>query len=569
MRRAALGTVFANPGTISFRGSLVETTRPSLVPARRPDGSNHSREERKAPSQAISQSARLQLLLDIHGILVSALDMRKLLSATSDLLRPITRHCYSRLLLYDPLTTQLKTRALDFPHGKGLIHEGLLVPLLNCAEGYVYTKRKPLIVHRLETTSFPSEVTRRLLDEGVLSLCMSPLMCRDRILGLISLESETAGAFTESTLSLLTEISKPLSLAIENELNFERISALDERLTKEKLYLKEQIAQTQNGGGVVGSSPAILRVLEKVKSVAPFDSNVLITGETGTGKELVAKAIHKFSPRRDRPFVKVDCASIPAGLMESELFGHQKGAYTNAYTDRIGRLELAHQGTIFLDEIGDLPLELQPKLLRALQDHEFDRLGGNKSVEVDVRLIAATNRNLARMVEEGNFRGDLYFRLNVFPIVIPPLRERRRDIPLLARYFMHKFARKMSKRLDTISPHAMHALLNWTWPGNVRELENVVERAVILSQDSTLELPALELGVQPHRDPGLCLFDDALIPRSPGAEREIILRVLEDTNWVVGTPSGAAARLGLKRTTLHARMKRLGITRCCHGDDAA
>jgi formate hydrogenlyase transcriptional activator len=547
----------------------LETTRPSLLPTVTGEESEYPLAVGKEATQIASDGTRLKLLLDIHNVLVSTPDMRKLLSAVSGRLRSSTRHRSSRLLLYDPFTMQLKIRALDFPGGDGLIHEGLLVPLLNSAEGHVYTKRKPLIVHRLETTSFPAEITGRLLADGVHTMCMSPLICRDRILGLISLESELEGTFTESTLILLGEIAKPLSLAIENGLNCERISTLDERLTKEKLYLKEQIAQTQNGGGILGSSPAIRRVFEKVCSVAQFDSSVLITGETGTGKGLVAKAIHKLSQRREHPFIKVDCGSIPSGLMESELFGNQKGAYTNAYTDRIGRLELAHRGTIFLDEIGDLPLELQPKLLRALQDREFDRLGGNKSVQVNVRLIAATNRNLALMVEEGSFRQDLYYRLNVFPIVLPPLRERPQDIPLLARHFMQKFARKMNKQLDDISSRAMQALLGWNWPGNVRELENVVERAVILSQDFVLELPTLELGGGSTGHPDTRHFGNALIPHARASEREVILRVLEETNWVVGTPSGAAARLGLKRTTLHARMKRLGITRRCHSDNAA
>ena len=529
---------------------------------------NAGRLDEKNISQSAAEAAQLRLFLEIHRTVVSTLEIRDLLPAISKQLRHITRHRASRILLYDPLSGQLQVRALDVPNGNGVIHEGLLVPLQSTAEGWVYTKRKPLIVDRLDATRFPSDMTRRLLDEGVRSMCVTPLTCRDRILGVLSIGSPLEAAFKEEHMSLLGEVAKPVSIAIENSLNFERISELNMRLTKEKLYLEEHISRTVPGE-IIGSSSAILHVLEQVNSVAPFDSSVLITGDTGSGKELVARAIHKVSKRRDHPFIKVDCASIPAGLLESELFGHQKGAYTSAYTDHIGRLELADQGSIFLDEIGELPLELQPKLLRAIQDREFDRLGGNKTVQVNVRLIAATNRDLLQMVEEGSFRRDLYYRLNVFPILVPPLRERRGDIAMLARHFMQKFARKMNKRLDSVSPQAMQSLLNWNWPGNVRELENVIERAVILSRGSILELPALELRNEPHRDQDLYLVDNSPVPNHLATERDMILAALEGSNWVIGTPSGAAAKLGIKRTTLHAKMKKLGIHRYSHGDSVA
>lgn len=528
---------------------------------------SNSRCEEKRSSDKVSESAHLQLLLEINNILASTLETHEVLAAISHQLRRLMRHRYSRVLLYDACSGGLNIHMLDFPKGKGVVREGLLIPLQNTAEGWVYTRRKPLIVDFLTTSQYPAEITERLLREGVRSMCLTPLICHDRILGVLSIGSEHERAFNEDDLCLLNEVAKPVSIHIENSLNFENISDLKERLTKERLYLQKHTSESGVGENMVGSSPALLHVLERVNTVARFDSSVLITGETGTGKELVARAIHKLSLRRDHPFIKVDCASIPVGLLESELFGHEKGSYTNAYTDRVGRLEMADQGTIFLDEIGDLPLELQPKLLRALQDHEFDRLGASKSVRVNVRLVAATNLDLPRLVDQGRFRQDLYYRLNVFPIVVPPLHERRKDIPLLARHFVQKFGRKMNKQIESVSAGAMDYLLNSAWPGNVRELENAIERAVIVSQGPILELAALDSKDGVPGNGHLRPRGNARGGNDPLTERETILRALEESNWVVGTSSGAAAKLGIKRTTLHARMKKLGI--CRHGDKIA
>ena len=326
------------------------------------------------------------------------------------------------------------------------------------------------------------------------------------------------------------------------------------RSEDEKRYLEEELITSHQFEEIIGNASGLKRVLKHVETVAPMDATVLILGETGTGKELIARAIHNLSPRQNRPFVKLNCSAIPAGLLESELFGHEKGAFTGAIAQKIGRLELAHQGTLFLDEIGDLPLELQPKILRALQEKEFERLGSTRTIPVNVRLVAATNRNLAKMVEAREFRSDLYYRLKVFPVEIPPLRERIEDIPLLVKYFVNQHARRMNRHIETIPPEVMRALTRWRWPGNVRELENFIERAVILSPGSVLRAPLaeLEFAVEPERESTTNLHD---------AEREHILRVLRETKGMIGGPGGAAKRLGLKRTTLNSKIKKLGIKR--------
>ena len=347
---------------------------------------------------------------------------------------------------------------------------------------------------------------------------------------------------------------------IEQAINRDRqIAQIQNSTTEDKLHLGNEIRSEINFAEIVGQSAALRRVLKEVETVAPTSSTVLIYGETGTGKELIARAIHNLSPRRSKPFVKLNCAAIPTGLLESELFGHEKGAFTGAIIQRIGRFELANHGTIFLDEIGDIPLELQPKLLRVLQEREFERLGSTRTLHTDARLIAATNSDLAEKVNEKRFRSDLYYRLNVFPIVVPPLRERREDIPLLVRYFVQKYAPRIKKRIDTIAHDVITALSEYHWPGNVRELENFIERAVILSPGSELQPPLSEL---PYQNPSSAIAaSESNSTTLKEAEREHILRTLKDTNWTIGGPKGAAARLGMKRTTLNSLVKRLGIDR--------
>src|SRR5262249_2345969 len=380
---------------------------------------------------------------------------------------------------------------------------------------------------------------------------------RDRALGALNVGRRREDPFSPEEVELLGEVAKQIAIAVENAQAYREITELKDRLAKENLYLEEEVRTDHNFGESVGGSAALRRVLKEVETVAPTGSTVLIRGETGTGKELIARALHDLSPRRDRTFVKLNCAAIPTGLLESELFGHEKGAFTGAIMQKVGRFELAHQGTLFLDEVGDIPPELQPKLLRALQEQEFERLGSTHTIRVDVRLVAATNRDLARMVTDGQFRSDLYYRLNVFPVVLPALRERRDDIPMLARHFTQRFARRMGRQIEAIPAAVLDALVRYPWPGNIREMQTVIERAVILSPGPALQIPLGDLtpAAAPANgpaEPPLTLAD---------AEREHILGVLRESGWVLGGPNGAAARLAMKRTTLQSKMKKLGISR--------
>ena len=389
---------------------------------------------------------------------------------------------------------------------------------------------------------------------GVNSLCYLPLTTARRRLGVLVFACKQAGAYDTADVDFLQQVANQVAGAVENALAFAEIEALKDKLHQEKVYLEEEVRTEQHFGDIVGESAALRRVLKEVETVAATDATVLIRGETGTGKDLVARALHDLSPRRARTLVKLNCAAIPTGLLESELFGHERGAFTGAIAQRIGRFELADGGTLFLDEVGDIPLELQAKLLRVLQEKEFERLGATRTKRVDVRLVAATHRSLEDMVGAGTFRQDLYYRLNVFPIMLPPLRERSEDIPRLVRHFVHKFARQMSKTIETIPADAMTALAAYDWPGNVRELENAIERAVILTNGAVLQVPILE-------------FRRRTTPLPPTAgtleatEREAILAALREANWVVGGMRGAARRLGLKRSTLYSRMQKLGILR--------
>jgi formate hydrogenlyase transcriptional activator len=369
-------------------------------------------------------------------------------------------------------------------------------------------------------------------------------------MGFLSLQRE---AYSETDLEFLQQVAKQVAVAVENALAYEEITRLKNKLAEEKLYLEEEIRSEHGFEDIIGDSKALKRVLDQVQVVAPTDSTVLIQGETGTGKELIARAIHRLSGRRERTFVKLNCAAIPTGLLESELFGHERGAFTGAISRKAGRFELADQGTIFLDEVGEIPLELQSKLLRVLQEQEFERLGSTKTIRVNVRLIAATNRDLKSLVEAKQFRGDLYYRLNVFPLTMPPLRDRREDIPTLVRYFTQHYAVRMNKPIHTIPAATLDTLSRYAWPGNIRELENLVERSVILTQGTDLQMPLSELKVEGSPTPAPTTLQDT--------EREHILRTLQETRWVIGGPGGAAVRLGLKRTTLTSKMKKLGIIR--------
>jgi formate hydrogenlyase transcriptional activator len=480
-------------------------------------------------------------------------------NAVSASLRRLVPHEYASLSLYDAETQRLQIHALDFPVSKGLLQEGLSIPIEGSPTGRALITRQPVFITRSEIEQFGSDIARRILAEGLKSALCLPLISHGRPLGTLVVASQREENFPERDAELLKNVANQIAIAVENSLAFRQVVERANKLTEEKLYLQDEIRTEFNFEEIVGESPVLKKILQQlVETVAPTDSTILILGETGTGKELIARAIHNLSARRERTLVKVNCAAIPMGLLESELFGHERGAFTGAIAQRVGRFELAHRGTLFLDEVGDIPLELQPKLLRVLQEQEFERLGSARTIRVDVRLVTATNADLAQKVAENQFRSDLYYRINVFPIVIPPLRERREDIPLLVRYFAQKYARRMKRPIETIPVKAMTALTEYRWPGNVRELENFVERAVILSRGSELELPLAELKQRSNSSPVVSISGFATLEH---AEKEHIVRALGETHWVIGGPAGAAARLGMKRTTLQSRMRKLGITR--------
>jgi formate hydrogenlyase transcriptional activator len=531
------------------------------------DNAFNFQEAQSYQRQLARERDRYELLLEINNMLVSNLNLRELLSALSVCLRKVVPHDVAGLALYDYTINQLRISALEFPTKEDLFVEGEIIPLDGSPAGRAFTTRQTVIMN--EPGAVETPVARRFAAAGVKSCCLVPLVSHDRALGVLSVASLRENAFDAEGAELLGQIAKQVSIAVENACAFRKIEALKNRLEEEKLYLEEEIRTEYNFEEIIGGSPALRRVLQDVETVARTDSNVLIYGETGTGKELLARAIHNLSLRRERTLVKVNCAAIPTGLLESEMFGHEKGAFTGAIERRIGRFELAHQGTIFLDEVEDIPLELQPKLLRVLQEQEFERLGSSRTIRVAARIVAATNVDLARLVAEKKFRSDLFYRLNVFPITLPPLRERPEDIPLLAHFFAQKFAQQMKKPIERIPAEAMAALTGYPWPGNIRELQNLIERAVILTRGRALEIPLAELK-QPANSiaqettettEAAEMMDQTKTGTLKDIEREHILRALSESNWVVGGPNGAATRLGLNRTTLNHRMRKLGITR--------
>ena len=508
--------------------------------------------------QLTEERDRLRLLLEVNNTIVSVLDLHQLLNAVSASLRRLVPHEYASLSLYDRETHRLQIHALDFPVSKGLLQEGLSVGVDESPTGRALMTRQPVFINRDTIKEFGSDIARLILDEGLKSACCLPLISHDRPLGTLVVASLEEDNFPAKDAELLQHVANQIAIAVENSLAYHEEVKRANQLSEEKLYLQDEIRSEYNFEEIIGESAGLKDILGQLQTVAPTDSTILILGETGTGKELIARAIHHLSTRRERTLVKVNCAAIPTGLLESELFGHEKGAFTGAIAQRVGRFELAHRGTLFLDEVGDIPLELQPKLLRVLQEQEFERLGSPRTTKVDVRLVAATNVDLARKAADHQFRMDLYYRLNVFPIVIPPLRERREDIPLLVRYFAQKYARRMKKPIDTVPVKAMAALTEYHWPGNVRELENFIERAVILSRGTELQLPLAELK---QRTKAPVTVSSNGLETLEHAEREHIVRALGETRWVIGGPRGAAARLGMKRTTLQSRMRKLGIDR--------
>jgi formate hydrogenlyase transcriptional activator len=424
--------------------------------------------------------------------------------------------------------------------------------------GLVFKEGKPRIFTRAELLEYP-ETRAFFLEHKIESACAVPLATAKGVIGTLDMAAFAPDAFSPDRFGLLTRVAGQIAIAVSNAVLYERSEELNAQLAREKLYLEDEIRSEQLFEDIVGRSAALRRVLHEVETVAPTDSTVLISGETGSGKELVARAIHQLSTRRDQAFVKLNCAAIPTGLLESELFGHEKGAFTGAISQRIGRFELAHRGTVFLDEIGEVPLELQPKLLRVLQEREFERLGSTRTLKTDARLIAATNRDLAALVEEQHFRQDLFYRLNVFPLHVPPLRERREDVPVLVRHFAQQFARRMKKSIETIPSDTMDRLVRYDWPGNIRELQNLIERAVILSPGQTLDVPMATL--KPPRVHAPAKERSSGHETLEESDRRHILAALEGARWVIGGPNGAAVRLGMKRSTLQFRMQKLGIAR--------
>jgi formate hydrogenlyase transcriptional activator len=519
----------------------------------------HDESARLAQQQLAHERDRFQLLLEVNNAVVSHLDMDAVFASVSASLQRVIQHDGCSLLLYEPDTGQYRCHVLKVSKNESFVEEGRADKSMKSPGCCAISTRAPVVFGERDLIDLAAEskIAQHLLAEGVKSFCSIPLLSHDRVLGTLNIGRVHENAFAREDVELLAQVAQQIAIAVENGLAYREIAELKEKLNEEKLYLEDEIRTEHNFEEIVGESPALKHVLKQVQIVAPTDSTVLVQGETGTGKELIARAIHNLSSRRGRTFVKVNCAAIPTGLLESELFGHEKGAFTGAIAQKIGRFELAHGGTLFLDEVGDIPLELQSKFLRVLQEQEFERLGSNKTIRVDIRLVAATNRDLAAMVTDKSFRSDLYYRLNVFPILNPPLRDRHTDIPALVHYFTRKFATRMNRKIDTIPAETMTALSRYHWPGNIRELENFIERAVILTPGSSLSVPLTEL--QPRASkvapdlPQLSTLEDA--------EREHIRQALRQANWLVGGPSGAAARLGMKRTTLQSRMAKLGIER--------
>ncbi|HEX3822356.1 MAG TPA: sigma 54-interacting transcriptional regulator [Candidatus Sulfotelmatobacter sp.] len=493
---------------------------------------------------------RKQMLLDVISLVTSDWNLAQVFPRISARIRRTFRHEYASFALHDSSTGLLVCQGIDFPFGKGFVSAAHLAAS-DSPTAHVMRGGVPTIFTKEELRGFENDSAGSFVEEGIRSLCCLPLVRDSRPLGVFVLGSTRNDAFHTEDLHLFQQIGTQLSIAIENHRTASEIEVLRQRLGDERKILSGNWRSGGHFAEIIGESHALKQVLDQVATVAASEATVLILGETGTGKELVAREIHRMSRRKDGPFIKVNCAAIPTGLLESELFGHEKGAFTGAISQKIGRMELADGGTVLLDEIGDIALELQPKLLRVLQDQEFERLGSNHTIRVNVRLVAATNRDLAKGVAEHQFRSDLFYRLSVFPIRVPPLRERRDDIPLLVGHFVRKFALRMDRHIETIPKESMKALSEWPWPGNVRELENLIERSVILSENKALRVPLSELSSTDMNG------DHTL----DSAERQHILRILRETGGLLSGPGGAAHRLGLKRTTLQSKMQRLRITR--------
>ena len=498
------------------------------------------------------------VMLQLSNALLANMEIGKLLGAISASIHEVVPHDRAALALYDPAMGDMTVQFLD-QREDAVFPGDARVPVEGTLAGMVFRSGEPLLLERLADAAFAPSSISSLNRLGMRSGCWVPLIHNGNIIGTMGVLSRIESGIGKQEMGILGRIAVQVAMAVDNAAALRRMAELRDRLRQEKQYLEAEIDSENRFEDIVGESTGLRRVLKEIATVAPTDATVLIQGETGTGKELLARAVHRLSPRHERTFIKLNCAAIPAGLIESELFGHEKGAFTGAIARKIGRLELAHEGTLFLDEIGEMPLDLQPKLLRALQEREIERVGGTRPIPVNVRLIAATNRDLAKMVAEKQFRSDLFYRLKVFPVFAPPLRDRAGDIPILVRHFVDTHSRRMGKTIESIPDETMQALIRWQWPGNIRELENFLERAVILTRGPVLFVPLAELETEADEDENA-----DTVPENPSlqaAEREHILRVLRESKGQIGGSHGAAARLGLKRTTLNSKLKKLGIER--------
>lgn len=505
----------------------------------------------------------LQILLDVSRMVTPRLSLKRLFGEIAASIRRVVNPEYAHVALYDKGARAVRVHTLSFAvELKDTRSAGTKLDDHDCNIPFPQEEGKFLNADNMQYLA--AHFGRQLLAEGFRTVCSFPLMGPSGALGTLNLASKEENAFEAAETELMKRVTLQIATAIENSRAYEEVSSLKDKLAKEKVYLEQEIREVLDFEQIVGTSPLLMQVLDQVKTVAHSDASVFILGETGTGKELIARAVHKLSPRANANFVKLNCAAIPTGLLESELFGHEKGAFTGAVSQKIGRLELADKGTLFLDEVGEIPLELQPKLLRVLQDQEFERLGGTRTIRVNTRIVSATNRDMQKAVANQQYRSDLYYRLHVFPIRVPTLRQRPEDIPILVHYFAQKFAARMGKKIENIPIEAMQALQQWHWPGNIRELENFLERSVILTNGPSLRVPIGELaGIEEHEamevQPGSpAISSQATLEE---LERQYIVQVLRQSRGVVSGSHGAAARLGMKRTTLQSKMQRLEIRR--------